>query len=183
MASSTHTGWRSRGYLPHYDAADTYQHVIFRLHDSLPPALTAQTTPSEWRDEVDAALDAGRGERWLARPDIAETVESTLRHFDGERFALEAWCVMPTHVHALLRQFPGHPLAAVVQGWKSVSARRANARLGRQGRFWALDYFDRAIRDEKQLEAAHLYIEANPVAAGLCATPEAWPWSSAARRR
>ncbi len=178
-----HTGWRTRGYLPHFDNAGEYQHVVFRLYDSLPTALgTRVTAPGAWVSEIETALDAGLGERWLARPAIAETVQSTINHFDGERFALEAWCVMPTHVHVLFRQFAGHRLQDVVQGWKSVSARRANEVLGRKGRFWALDYFDRAMRDERQLETAHRYIEANPVSAGLCATPEDWPWSSVAFR-
>lgn len=28
--------WRSRGYLPHFDAPNVVQHVVFRLADSLP---------------------------------------------------------------------------------------------------------------------------------------------------
>lgn len=86
---------------------------------------------------------------------------------------------MPTHVHVLASQLDGWPLAAVIHSWKSFTANRANQLLGRDGRFWARDYFDRAMRSEKQLERTHLYIEANPVTAGLCAVAEDWPWSSA----
>jgi putative transposase len=185
MERRPHTGWRSRGYLTHYDAADAYQHVVFRLHDSLPPAMETQAGSRRlggWFTEMEAALDAGRGERWLGRPDVAEAVEATIRCFDGTRFGLEAWCVMPTHVHVLVRQFSGYRLQDVVGGWKSVSGRRANLLVGRTGRFWALDYFDRVMRDERQLAAAHAYIEANPVSAGLCSTPEAWRWGSARLR-
>ena len=35
----THKGWHSRGYLPHFDSADTIQFVTFRLFDSLPRAV------------------------------------------------------------------------------------------------------------------------------------------------
>src|SRR5205823_9374585 len=68
VEKQSHTGWRSRGYLPHYDAAEAYQHVVFRLHDSLPPAMeTRADSPrlDSWFTEMEAALDAGRGERWL----------------------------------------------------------------------------------------------------------------------
>jgi hypothetical protein len=29
-------GWHERGYLPHFDGYDVAQHVVFRLHDSVP---------------------------------------------------------------------------------------------------------------------------------------------------
>jgi len=70
----------------------------------------------------------------------------------------------------------------VIHSWKSLTANRANIVLARQGRFWAREYFDRAMRNEKQVEQTHLYIEANPVTAGLCASPGDWPWSSASYR-
>ena len=85
----------------------------------------------------------------------------------------------PTHVHVLAAQVEGWSLASVIHSWKSFTANRANTLLARQGSFWARDYFDRAMRDEAQAERAHLYIEANPVTAGLCASPRDWPWSSA----
>ena len=34
-----HKGWHSRGYLPHFDSAETVQFVTFRLADSLPRAV------------------------------------------------------------------------------------------------------------------------------------------------
>jgi len=37
--SMTHKGWNSRGYLPHFDSAETIQFITFRLVDSLPRAV------------------------------------------------------------------------------------------------------------------------------------------------
>jgi REP element-mobilizing transposase RayT len=185
MTTAQHRGWTSRGYLPHYDAAGEIQHIVFRLHDSLPSHILAGAAKAPVRERfhlLEDALDKGGGARWLQRPAVAEVVQAALLGLDGARYDLEAWCVMPTHVHVLVRQAPGWPLADIVQACKSVSSRRANAILGRTGRFWAPDYFDRAVRDERNLETAFAYIEHNPVAAGLCAAPEAWPWSSAALR-
>lgn len=72
-------------------------------------------------------------------------------------------------------------MAGVVQSWKTFTAKAANRILGRGGRFWAPDYFDRAMRCTNQVERAAAYVEFNPVAAGLCREPADWPWSSAAR--
>ena len=95
------------------------------------------------------------------------------------RYRLLAWCIMPTHVHVLVAQIDGWPLAGIVHAWKSFTAHQVNGILGSRGTFWARDYFDRMILDEEHLFATGCYIEANPVACGLCAAPELWPWSSA----
>lgn len=86
---------------------------------------------------------------------------------------------MPNHTHLLIQRFPSWPIQDLVRTWKSFTARRANELLGRAGPFWAREYFDRAMRGDEQTERAAAYIEANPVAAGLCARASDWPWSSA----
>jgi REP element-mobilizing transposase RayT len=179
-----HAGWRTRGYLPHYDGAGEVQHVIFRLADSLPAAVLqhVEIAPASDRAEAaDAALDIGLGSRFLADPAVAGIVRDAILHFDTIRYRLLAWCVMPSHVHVLVEQVSGWPLERVVQGWKSVTARQANRLLGRNGSFWAREYFDRAMRSEEQVETTAAYIVANPVKARFCAAPEDWPWSSVAR--
>ncbi|AEP11955.1 REP-associated tyrosine transposase [Chloracidobacterium thermophilum] len=189
-ASRPQTIWHSRGRLPHFEAGEVPQHITFRLHDSLPRELLAR-----WQDElarlpedeqalerrkrIEAALDAGHGACWLRDPHIAELVEQSLLHFDGERYALHAWCVMPNHVHVLVTPLHGNSLSSILHGWKSFTAREANRRLGREGPFWMEEYFDRAIRDENHFRRVVEYIGNNPVKAGLCPEPSAWRWSSA----
>lgn len=34
--ADVHAGWRSRGYLPHFDSPETVQHIVFRLADAIP---------------------------------------------------------------------------------------------------------------------------------------------------
>ena len=181
--SRPHAGWRSRGYLPHLDAAGATQHIVFRLTDSLNEGFMAKLAvmPAPARMQAAAgALDEGTGSRALADPAIAEIVQSALLHFDAERYRLMAWCVMPTHAHVLIEQVDGWPVSHVAHAWKSFTAKAINKALGRAGRLWAPEYFDRFMRDDGQFQATRDYIERNPVAAGLCATPEAWRWSSAA---
>ena len=118
----------------------------------------------------------------MGRPEIASLVRDALLKFDGERYRLLAWCVMPNHVHVLIKQVQGFPLAGIVRSWKVFTARKANAILGRTGTFWMREYHDRRIRDEGHLNRAIVYIEHNPVKAGLCGRPEDWAWSSATGR-
>jgi putative transposase len=183
--SIDHAGWRSRGYLPHLDAADVVQHIVFRLADSLPARLRdefALKSPADRAEAVDALLDEGHGRHDLAIPPIAELTQNALLRFDGERYLLIAWCVMPNHVHALAEIRSGHRLDRVVHSWKSFTAHAANRLLGRAQRFWAPEYFDRYMRDDTQLAGTRAYIEANPVKAGLCNDPTEWPYSSASFR-
>jgi REP element-mobilizing transposase RayT len=175
----------TRPRLPHFDHPCAVQHVVFRLADALPAGALAElrrTAPVQRIDMAEAVLDAGVGSRAMADPTVAQAVAGALTHFDGQRYRLEAWCVMPTHVHVVLAQVEGWPLPGVVKGWKSFTARTINKALDREGRFWAKDYFDRFMRDGAQFEATLAYVEANPVKAGLCKNPSDWRWSSASGR-
>jgi REP element-mobilizing transposase RayT len=175
------TGWRTRRYLPHFDGVDVLQHIVFRLADSLPPDILArsQSGPAAARMEATAsALDAGTGARHLSDARAADIVRDALLHFDGERYGLIAWCVMPTHVHVLIERKDGWTVSSVVHSWKSFTANAINRLLGLRGSFWAREYYDRLMRDADQGEATLAYIENNPVKAGLCQLPEDWPWSS-----
>jgi REP element-mobilizing transposase RayT len=86
---------------------------------------------------------------------------------------------MPPHVHVLFTPLEEWTLSKLIQSWKSYSANTANRLLKRSGKFWAEEYFDRAIRDEQHYAALVQYIEANPVKAGLCAKSVEWKYGSA----
>jgi REP element-mobilizing transposase RayT len=181
-------GWYSRGYLPHLDAPGLLQSITFHLEDSLPRhvlrQILADTEPDdpERLRRIERYLDAGHGACHLRRDDIGALVETALLHFDGVRYRMLAWVVMPNHVHGLIETFEDHALADVVQAWKSFTAKAANRLLGRGGAFWARDYFDRYIRDDAHLAAVVRYIERNPVKAGLVGRPEDWAFGSARLR-
>ena len=124
-----HAGWRSRGYLPHLDAPDLVQHVVFRLADSLPAHFREKigTIPvTERVHAIDASLDQGYGRRDLMIPEVASLVQQALLRFDGERYSVIAWCVMPNHVHTLIETRDGHRLDRIVHAWKSFTAKQAN---------------------------------------------------------
>lgn len=184
-ASRPHRNWHSRGYLPHCDTPNLIQSITFRLDDALPrdavERMDGEADSRQKRKRIEDLLAAGRGQCWLARVEIAGAVESALLHFDGKRYRLLAWCVMPNHVHALIETCEGHPLSQVVHSWKSYTAKQINSLLERDGPVWHVDYFDRYIRDDLHLAAVIRYIEDNPVAAGLVERAEQWAFSSAAQ--
>jgi REP element-mobilizing transposase RayT len=170
---------RDSGRLPHWEAEDSSYFVTFRLRDSLPRAvavqllrererLLAKATSSTQKMEVsrafarrlDSFLDAGHGSGLLR--EHGQVVAEALKHFDGQRYALLSWCVMPNHVHVLL-QVPGVArLDSILHSWKSYTAHQIGL-----GVIWAREYYDRVIRGAKELEETWEYIRANPEKAGL----------------
>lgn len=181
-------GWRSRGYLPHFEQPGLVQMVTFRLADSLPSEradelrlILRRQNGVDHRRAVEAFLDAGHGVCYLRDQRLARLVESALVHFDGARYHLLAWVVIPNHVHVLIEGKPAFQLSTIVHSWKSFTAKEANKLLKRAGTFWQPEYIDRTIRDERHLASAIWYVHANPVKAGLAARAEDWPFSSASR--
>ncbi len=187
-------GWYSRGYLPHYDNPETLQSVTFRLADALPQSKLreleielAESPPgkidAERRKKIETWLDAGMGCCALRHPELARLLQETLLKWDGDRYRLFAWCIMPNHVHVLMETKTG--LARIIQSWKSFTGRWAMERnaglgLGVPGKaLWMREYWDRYIRDADHFNNVRAYIEKNPVSAGLCKQASDWPWSSA----
>jgi putative transposase len=191
-------GWNERGYLPHRDEPGLTQFVTFRLADSFPESLR-----SEWehllhheddqqrRTELESYLDKGRGDCHLRRPEIAKLVEDNFRqHSTGRpsskspahkpvlRYELKAWALMPNHVHILFK-VGMVPMSEIVGDWKKHTGRLANRLLGKKGEFWAENYFDVFMRDDRHERQTIHYIENNPAKARLVLDPKDWPWSSA----
>jgi putative DNA methylase len=184
--------WHRRN-LPHFEGGAIPQGVTFRLHDSLPREKVTEMTESillpgkaaankEQIRIVNQLLDQGHGAAWIKNPVVAAIVQNSLLFFNGQRYDLHAWVIMPNHVHVLFTPAESWTLAKILHSWKSFSAREANKVLGRVGKFWQSEYFDRAIRDEKGFSTAVEYIENNPVKAGLCQIADEWRFSSAFRK-
>jgi REP element-mobilizing transposase RayT len=188
---------RSRGYLPHLESRRPTYFVTFRLADSLPRELLEQLqkerralekatqasvdVPAD-RDrisqlrailqKVERCLDCGLGHCHMRNPGVAKIVADAIKHFEGDRYHLFAWCVMPNHVHVVFSPLEAHTLETILHSWKSFSAEQANRLLGRTGRFWQREYFDHLVRNEASLRKIIQYVKDNPQRAGL----RNWPW-------
>lgn len=188
---------RGRGRLPHWELDAGLYFVTFRLAGSIPKELVDRVksereaivararqmqrdlSVSEQRRlallfsrEVERYLDLGAGACWLRDGKIAKLVADALVFFQAKRYRLLAWCVMPNHVHIVVKLFPGQRLAAVVHSWKSFTAKKVNRVLARSGSFWGREYYDHLVRDEAELTRIIRYVLDNPAKAGL----KSWTW-------
>ena len=112
-------------------------------------------------------LDDCHGECVLRQPELSEIVEASLRHFDGERYSLEAFVVMPNHVH-VLAGIPGRgAMQKLCRSWKNFTGMQINKTLGRNGQFWQWESFDHLVRSPASLEKFKAYIVNNPLKARL----------------
>jgi REP element-mobilizing transposase RayT len=172
-------------HLPHWHPEGRVIFVTWRLRDSLPTAMLIHLSklkqhPGKQFIAADRTLDLAKtGPRWLSDPRVAECAEAAIRRgAELGQYLLHAYVVMSNHVHLLIE--PHIPLRRITAGIKGVSAREANAILGRKGKpFWQSESFDHWVRNQAQFERVRRYIENNPVAAGLARRPEDWTWSSA----
>ncbi|MEI8079222.1 MAG: transposase, partial [bacterium] len=182
---------KTKRNLPHWQRDAAIYYVTFRLADSLPQSelkvwrderdAWLDTHPEPWTDDawaeyhrrfstrLEAWLDHGYGACVLAEPALRHEVEACLRHFDGERYHLHAFVIMPNHVHVLLEPLSGNRLDTILHGIKGISARRCHECLGKGGTFWMDESFDHLVRSEAQLAHYLDYIRENPAKARLLA--------------
>ena len=185
-------------HLPHWRQEGATYFVTFRLADSLPrskldqlreererwlrnhPHPTDEETQERLRkhmQQIEQWLDQGSGSCVLRGERAAGLAEGRLRHFDGDRYALFSFVIMPNHVHACLKPLGHYDVDEILQAWKSVSAGLINRSIARRGRLWQDESFDRIVRDSEHLRRVVKYIEANPAkanAAAWCWTTPAW---------
>jgi REP element-mobilizing transposase RayT len=114
-----------------------------------------------------AYLDRGYGARVLQQSNLAEIVADALRHFDGGRYHLGDFVVMPNHVHLLVCLLGETEIEAQCHSWKKFTAGEINRALSRSGRFWQEESFDHLVRSGDQYEYLQRYIAENPIKAGL----------------
>jgi REP element-mobilizing transposase RayT len=136
-------------------------------------------------DAIDRWLDeARRGPLYLRDRDTALMIERSLRTqaHSLHRFQLHAYVVMPNHVHMLVT--PREPWAGLSAELRALTARMANVLLDLNGApFWAEPSYDHIVNGWMELERIRMYIEANPVRAGLAGRATEYAYSSARPRR
>ena len=91
---------------------------------------------------------------------------------------LWAYCLMPNHVHLILVPKTEDGLRAALGEAHRRYTRMVNFRENWRGHLWQ-ERFASFPTDETHLLNAARYIELNPVRAGLAASAEDYPWSSA----
>ena len=197
-----------RRKLPHYQPAAGIFFITFRLANSLPREIVIRLR-KEREDELrqagqdkilsykvqkkyfgkyDEYLDrVQHGPMWLRDKRIAKIMADTLHYWDGKRYELLSYCIMPNHVHVVLSVAQEQPvgqvnnlsyvLSRILHSIKRHTAREANILLGRTGAFWQHESYDHVVRDGKELERVVAYVLNNPMTAGLTTDWQQWKWS------
>jgi len=180
---------KHRRNLPHWELCDATYFVTFRLADAVPQdvlrrwkeeletwrkfhpepwdAVTKYEYQKRFQEDREHWLDQGHGECLLKKSDVAAIVVNALRHFDRDRYVLDAFAVMPNHVHVLVRLAGGQTLADILHSWKSFSTKAINQLLERTGRLWQEESYDRIVLGWNELVRYRGYIVRNPEKARL----------------
>ena len=123
-------------------------------------------------------LDAGHGSCVLKQPSLREIVMSAFQHYDGQRYRMGDYVIMPNHVHVLFAPLPGFSMKEAVKAWKRYSGHRILKSTGGPAPFWLEESFDHIVRSESQLRHYQRYIRENPQKAFL--QPGSWThWEAA----
>ena len=115
----------------------------------------------------------------FAEPACATILSDAIQFVRSKRAFVLAQAVMPDHFHALIVPKAPYEISQIMQTIKGYSSREINRIEATKGSIWQAGFYDRVIRDDKQLEMTIAYIEANPVKAGLVTRAGDYPWSSA----
>lgn len=151
------------------------QRGLWLTHHGLPSDAGPDSLPETDRDafhreftaRFHELLDAGQGECVLARPAVAQILAEQIISGHGKAYQVDAWVIMPNHIHALVEPLEKHTLGSILQRWKGASARLINQVVGRSGRLWQAETFDYIVRSEAQLGHFRRYIAGNPAKAAL----------------
>ncbi|MFA5455189.1 MAG: transposase [Sulfurimonas sp.] len=164
---------KRHSHLPHIDLEGYYQFVTFRTFDSVDefvrkwgfnPAMKNKETQLG----IDEYLDTSTNGAYLQDNVLGYLYDFLIAH-DKKLYELSAFCIMNNHVHILFK--PLERLSKVMQMLKGASAKKINELLGKNGKFWDDDYYDKAIRDEKHFFVVYEYIRNNPLKIGGTKVP------------
>ena len=169
--------------LPHWQQDQVFYFVTWRLADSLPAGKLARWQrekevwlhlhPKPWDAATEAEyhrefsirledwLDAGHGSCLLRQTAFAQITADAFHHFNSQRYDLEAFVVMPNHVHILFRLYSGEALEKIIHSWKLFTAKAINRAAGRTGTLWQEGYWDTIIHNERHFHAVRRYIARN----------------------
>ncbi|MBI2957556.1 MAG: transposase [Chloroflexi bacterium] len=99
----------------------------------------------------------------------------------GKKYELFACAIMDDHVHLILRPLeradgPQFGLSEIMHSIKSYSAHKLQRLMGRRGKVWQSENYDRVVRNERDWLEKMNYVAGNPVRSGLADSPEDYPW-------
>lgn len=89
-----------------------------------------------------------------------------------------AYCLMPTHLHLILKQLKENGISIFMSNILNSHTRYFNTRHKRKGPLWEGRFKNVLVESDEQLLHLTRYIHLNPVTVYLVDSPEEWAWSS-----
>jgi REP element-mobilizing transposase RayT len=110
----------------------------------------------------------------FAFPDAVDAILRAWRQTTS--WLVGRYVIMPDHIHLFCAPGVLHAesLKHWVQYWKSIASK--NWPRATEQPIWQRDFWDRQLRRQESYSAKWQYVLANPVRAGLIASPEEWPF-------
>lgn len=143
--------FQNQYYAPKKSFTDVVCHTFSRQRAPIPSPTALR---NDYFKKMDRYLDqALEGPKWLSDPVVAKILMDSLHFVEQD----------------VLNQ--------VMKSHKSYTAVQSNRYLGREGKFWAEERFDRLIRDENDFYRRIYYTSNNPVEAKLVDRWEEWPYT------
>ncbi|MCB9353056.1 MAG: transposase [Lewinellaceae bacterium] len=129
--------------------------------------------------KYDKALDENpNAPYWLRDDAVARQVIGSLQYCAEVYFHMWAFCIVPNHVHLLIRHREDAPLLCeILKKHKGYTERMCNALIGQHGKFWNRETFDHLVRNEVEFDRIVHYILNNPVKAKLVKSWQDWPYT------
>lgn len=110
--------------------------------------------------------------------DFRELLGLLEEHARAAGVAVHAYVLMSNHFHLLATPETAEGIPQMMQAVGRRYVRLFNRRQARTGTLWEGRYRSTLIQAERYLLACMVYIDLNPVRAGMVDSPERYPWSS-----
>ena len=94
------------------------------------------------------------------------------------RVEIIAYCIMPTHLHLILRQLSDKGISSYMSDVLNSYTRYFNIKQNRKGPLWESRFKNVLVQTDGQLQHLTRYIHLNPVTSYLVDSPEIWHASS-----
>ena len=94
------------------------------------------------------------------------------------KFNCFCFTIMDNHIHIIIHTPNEDNIYLIMQVINKNIANKCNKALDRKGHFWGERFHSNIIKDEEQLINTLVYLNLNPVKAGLVYDPKDWKWSS-----
>ena len=121
----------------------------------------------EFSNVREICLDECHGRCVLRQTQLSKIVADSLLHFDGVRYRMGDFVVMPNHVHLLASFATEEQMRKQCESWTHYTAFQIHRILREEGPFWQPEPFDHLVRSLEQYEYLRRYIADNPKKANL----------------